>query len=517
MLRFTMGMPLQMMALYGSLMILAVLFLRLLFKKKLPPVVFSLLWGLVLVRLLVPFSLSSPLSAPLPSLLQQPLVYSTNTAAISDIIVQEASTSVLTKGTQQTTRVLVEHPDFGPVAIIVFAFGCAATAGLLLAQKRRADRQLKGSLLVEQNQTINEVLQSLKLQNTMVMTNDYLASPLVAGVLNPRIYLPAGIDFANTGLLRHIITHEAMHIRRKDNLFKLVLLAALCVHWYNPLVWLMANLLCADLEAACDAAVLRQTGEDQKQGYAYSLLTMAVAGRQNTLLYSAFSKTEVERRIKGVLRYRKATASVLAVSVMLVFCSGTVFATVGQAPFEIAFSSFCASTNSRWGARADLTRDISAGKNVQNRADGAVLRVLKEDKTGDPKQLRQAVAAALSAEFGVEPSAFRVTTLLCPTDEALAAEYAAKGLMLQTNGRYRYSGKLVRDYNDVLLGALQTNDTGEVDVTVVRDELGKIVTIQQETKGDALFDQRTQEIESEKRELADATTAQATVQQAVED
>jgi len=500
MLRFTMGMPLQMMALYGSLMILVVLFLRLLLKKRLPPVVFPVLWGLVLVRLLVPFSLSSPLSAPLPSWLQQPFAYSSNAATISNTVVQEVNTTALTKGTQQATEVLFEQPDFGPMmVVIVFVLGFAATAGLLLAQKRRVDRQLKDSLLVEQNATIGKVLAQAKLHHVLVMTNDHIASPLVKGIWNPCIYLPAGMDFANTTVLGHVMLHEAMHIRRKDNLFKLVLLVVLCLHWYNPLVWLMAKMLCADLETACDAAVLHQSGEEQKQEYAYSLLTMAVAGRPGPLLYSAFSKTEVERRIKGVLQYRKTTLAVLAVSVVLLLCSGTVFATVGQAPFENSFSSFCASTNSRWGAKVYLTRDITAGANAQKRVDTAVLQILAADQTADPEQLSRKIAAALSAEFGVEQSAFSVKMQLCPTEEALAAEYAAQGLVLQANGRYLYRDKLVREYEDLLLGSVQTNEDGEVDIAVERDDSGNIVAIQRKMAGDASFDQRTKAIELEKK------------------
>jgi len=333
----------------------------------------------------------------------------------------------------------------------------------------------------------------------LVMTNDHIASPLVKGIWNPCIYLPAGMDFANTTVLGHVMLHEAMHIRRKDNLFKLVLLVVLCLHWYNPLVWLMAKMLCADLETACDAAVLHQSGEEQKQEYAYSLLTMAVAGRPGPLLYSAFSKTEVERRIKGVLQYRKTTLAVLAVSVVLLLCSGTVFATVGQAPFENSFSSFCASTNSRWGAKVYLTRDITAGANAQKRVDTAVLQILAADQTADPEQLSRKIAAALSAEFGVEQSAFSVKMQLCPTEEALAAEYAAQGLVLQANGRYLYRDKLVREYEDLLLGSVQTNEDGEVDIAVERDDSGNIVAIQRKMAGDASFDQRTKAIELEKK------------------
>ena len=88
--------------------------------------------------------------------------------------------------------------------------------------------------------------------------------------------------------------------RRRDNWVKTVMLAAVCVNWYNPLVWVMAKYLSADLEAACDAAVLGTMDAEERQGYAYSLLAIAITGNRTALLYGAFSKTEVERRIKKV-------------------------------------------------------------------------------------------------------------------------------------------------------------------------------------------------------------------------
>ncbi|MPN59919.1 hypothetical protein SDC9_207641 [bioreactor metagenome] len=88
---------------------------------------------------------------------------------------------------------------------------------------------------------------------------------------------------------------------------------------------------------------------------------------------------------------------------------------------------------------------------------------------------------------------------LCPTEEALAAEYAAQGLVLQANGRYLYRDKLVREYEDLLLGSVQTNEDGEVDIAVERDDSGNIVAIQRKMAGDASFDQRTKAIELEKK------------------
>ena len=221
---------------------------------------------------------------------------------------------------QQSIVWLREQDRFFQLAaalVVLFWAGMAATAGVLIYQKRSCSQKLKNSLLVEHNETINAILRGMEMGDVLVFTNDGIASPLVCGILNQRIYLPTGMDFGNTVMLRHILTHETMHIRRRDNWVKTVMLAAVCVNWYNPLVWVMAKYLSADLEAACDAAVLGTMDAEERQGYAYSLLAMAITGNRTALLYSAFSKTEVERRIKSILRYKKATVFTLAAAVCL--------------------------------------------------------------------------------------------------------------------------------------------------------------------------------------------------------
>ena len=143
------------------------------------------------------------------------------------------------------------------------------------------------------------------------------------------------MDFGNTVMLRHILTHETMHIRRRDNWVKTVMLAAVCVElgvqsagcgsWRNTfqLIW----------KAACDAAVLGTMDAEERQGYAYSLLAMAITGNRTALLYSAFSKTEVERRIKSILRYKESYGLHTGSCCLPASLHTTaVFATVGQAP-----------------------------------------------------------------------------------------------------------------------------------------------------------------------------------------
>ncbi|WP_312281559.1 M56 family metallopeptidase [Oscillibacter sp.] len=500
MLHFRMGMPLYLMAFYGSMMIVVVFLLRSILKSHLPKPVFPLLWGLVLIRLLVPFSLSSPISAPVP---EWPLQHSNSaTVYISDL-----AEDAVTPGTDASDAVTYSFaetsdrltPDWQFAVIILFGLGTAITAGVLLIEKLRYSRKLKNSLLVEHNQEINKILRDMGMGHILVFTNDEIASPLVCGILNPHIYLPSGINFQKTQLLGHILTHEIMHIKRRDNWIKAVMLLALCLNWYNPLVWFMSKCLSSDLEAACDAAVLRRIDNDERKDYAASLLSMAITGNRFALLYSAFSKTEVEHRIKSVLNYQKTTAFILALSVVFVMSSTIVFATGGQAPFSAYLSSYCSSTSSRWGVKAGLARDIALGEDAGLRADNAIFDVLDADTTNNPETIADQVKAALAKEFKVERGAFLLAVDLCLMEEEVLQEYAKQGITKGQDGFYLYKGEAVRTYEDEMLGSVQTRPDGSVDIAVNRNRLGQITSVTVLKQGDEDFDRRSKEIERSRR------------------
>ena len=337
MLNFQMNMPYYLMAFYGSIMILAVLLLRVLLKNRLPKFVFPVLWAGIILRLLIPFSLSSPLSMRVPEwFMLSPFeaVTTDSVTAVSEDPPAPGSAFMTEKGGIPNIAQVAEevsystafeiaytsyHPDSVYKWLLLAGYaGMFITAGTMVFLKYRYAKRLRTSLLIEHNETINTLLRDAGMGHILVFTNDEIASPLVCGLLAPRIYLPTRMDFSNTELLRHILCHETMHIRRKDNWMKLAMLITLCAHWYNPLVWMMAKCLASDLESACDEAVLRQYCEEDRKNYALSLLAMAITGNRPALLYSAFSKTEVEKRIQNIVHYRKASAVVLALSICLV-------------------------------------------------------------------------------------------------------------------------------------------------------------------------------------------------------
>lgn len=533
MLHFRMDMPFYLMALYGSVMIVLVLMLRGLLKNRLPGFVFPALWGMVLVRLLVPFSLSSPLSLPIvpedpfereeeffeESIARDSLTenvqghleegtinrgainngYFTNSGNVMEDKVEAAVSIEVQKGAAEGGFPI--FVGWQNLALFIYPIGLAAVIGILGWQKYCYSRKLKSGLLMENNEIVNSVLRSMELGHILVFTSDEIASPMVCGLMNPRIYLPTRMDFQDKELLGYIFAHEIMHIRRRDNWIKAVMLVVLSINWYNPLVWIMSKCLSADLEAACDGAVLRKCGEEGRKEYARSLLAMAVTGGRATLLYSAFSKTEVEKRIKGILRYRKATAFALLFSILFMTGSAIVFATGGQAPFSSRLSSYCAGGYSRWGVRASIVRDIALGKDAQERAEDVIFSVLRTDDTEDPAVIEAALREGLAEEFGVEKGAFAIEISLCLSQEEIQEEYRVWEITQGEDGFWLYQGEQIRVYQDRMLGSFQSREEGKADITVERDKLGRIVTVTVLRQGDEEFDRRTREIQDQRQRI----------------
>lgn len=507
MLHFEMNMPFILMSFYGSVMILVVLLFRTLLKKKLPKFVFPVIWCVILLRLLIPFSVSSPLTIRLSddsplSALTGFLTTWTDTATITADaeIIEDTEYAYTEKAIENVTlstkpaiiEVSSDHSALYDIInflhlpfmrghtflLLIYVIGFVLTAGILLWQRYLYSKKLHSSLLVEHNETINELLREMNMGHILVYTNDEIASPLTCGLLAPRIYLPTRMDFQSRELLRHILLHETMHIKRKDNWVKVFMLAALVINWFNPLVWLMSKCFVSDLESACDEAVLKHcSDEDERKSYALNLLAMAITGNRSTLLYSAFSKTEVEKRIQSILHYKKASFLLLTIALCFMTCNTVAFATCAQAPFSPYLTSSCASDSSRFGVKVYTTRSLTLGQDAQMRAEDIIFDVLDKNTDNDPSHINEEILAALSDEFHVEKSAFRTDIFLCLSDEEKEKEYAAWDLSMDQDGIRYYKGDPIRVFNDEMGGTFYSYWEGTVDVTIVRDRFGLIADV----------------------------------------
>lgn len=286
------------MSLTASYAILLVLLARLLLKKA--PKIFSYaLWGVVLFRLFCPFSFESVWSLlPVnePPVLQE--VFYAPTMPHGG-----AAAPAVTPANPPISAGLPSLPDWNTVAAVIWLAGAA----VLLIASAVSLIKLRGRLR----------------DAVPYRDNIYLSEPLetafVIGFFHPKIYLPANLSDAEQSF---ILLHEQTHIKRLDYLVKVVSFFALCLHWFNPLVWLAFALSGKDMEMSCDEAVIKRLGNEVKKDYSSSLLTLAAGKRLPGSTPLAFGEGDTKGRIRNVLDYKKPAFWVVAVAAAAVVCIG---------------------------------------------------------------------------------------------------------------------------------------------------------------------------------------------------
>ena len=285
----------------ASLCILAVLLIRLLLKKA--PRVFSYaLWSVVLFRLLCPFSFESVLSLIPSAQVVEPtgqagLPFQVNTnIPVIDTPVNEYLGSHYYEGVTVPTDFSL---DLSQVLGTIWLVGCMLLLGISLISFVRLRKKLRGAVWEEAN----------------IYHARGLETAFVLGVFRPKIYLPEGLSEKER---RYILLHEQTHIRRKDYLIRLAAFAALCLHWFNPIVWLAFFVSSRDMEMSCDEAVLKKLGNEVKKDYSTSLLSLASGRRWVGGTPLAFGEGDTKSRIKNVLSYRKPAFWVLIAAVIAV-------------------------------------------------------------------------------------------------------------------------------------------------------------------------------------------------------
>jgi len=295
------------MSLTASYVILFVMLIRLPLKKA-PKFISYALWSVVAFRLIIPFSFESIFSL-------MPRTQNTNSVPIPhDIIYQQIPQintgikSVDSFGSQSLPAPAVEA-SANPLQIYVelgaylWALGIIALFVYSLVSTIILKRKLKSAQLIEKN--IFEV--------------NNLKTPFVLGLIRPKIYLPVGL---NVDERSYVLLHEKTHIRRKDHVTKIAAFLILCIHWFNPLVWIAFKLMSMDMELSCDERVLKKMDKDIRKAYANSLLSLAAGRHILNGSPLAFGEGNVKRRIKNVLNNKKPTFWIVVVSVILAVAVG---------------------------------------------------------------------------------------------------------------------------------------------------------------------------------------------------
>ena len=296
------------MSVSGGVLIIVTVLLRAVFAEKLPQKTFLALWAVALGRLLLPFHLPSPAS-----------VY--NAPPLAKIYAPALGVPV---GAAETA------PSF-PWLTALWAAGAAACALFFIVAWVRCRLEFRESLPVTDERPRRWLLGQGLRRQVRLCQSDRVSAPLTYGLLRPVILLPNTMDWDKAEQAQYVLTHELVHIRRLDGLWKMLLIAALCLHWFNPLVWVMVLLANRDLEISCDERVVRAFGSGARRGYALALLGMEERRGALRPLCNSFSKNAIEERIRAIMNGKKTTLMTIMSGLAVVTAVTLVFATSAQA------------------------------------------------------------------------------------------------------------------------------------------------------------------------------------------
>ena len=313
------------MSISASYIVLAVLLLRLLLKKA-PKWITVVLWGIVAVRLVCPFSIESVLSlipsseVVSPNIMTDktptintgiPIINSTLNPVISDSFTPNPGDSA------NPLQVLI------PILTAIWIVGMVALLIYTVISYARVRRKIGTAVLYKDN----------------IYQSENVVSPFVLGIIKPKIYLPFGMNEKD---MEHVVAHEMAHIRRKDHLWKPLGFLLLTLHWFNPLMWLGYVLLCRDIELACDEKVIKELDHDARADYSQALLTCSVNRRMIAACPLAFGEVGVKDRVKSVLNYKKPAFWIIIAAIVACVAVAVCFLTNPPAkevnldfPFEI--------------------------------------------------------------------------------------------------------------------------------------------------------------------------------------
>ncbi len=371
------------MSVAGAAMVLAILIVRALLLKRLPKWVFATLWALVVVRLLVPVWIPSPTSiynlAVQPraesssqqtlqqsnQLADEELTASTQVAepsmpssapeetgkeqgagalersagAAQNASASEETGSPRDAGARSTASEAISAPSpeelFGlfdsgttPSAVVtVWAAGAVSCAGFFAFSYLRLRRELASSLPVEASEARRWLDGNrLRVRPLRIRQSDRICSPLTFGIVRPTIVVPRTFDWASDHA-RHTLAHELTHIRHFDTVFKFLLVAAACIHWFNPFAWAMLVFANRDIELACDEATVHRLGAESRFDYARSLLAMEESRISAAPLRTGFGGAGIKERIEVIMTTRRTSVFTALASALLVAGVPAAFAT----------------------------------------------------------------------------------------------------------------------------------------------------------------------------------------------
>ena len=439
----------------ASWLVLAVLVLRLVSKRS-PKWMNVLLWGIVALRLVLPFSVESALS----------LIPSAET--VSPAAVQFDPAPTITSGVSVIDNAvnpsLSEHFAAVPTASVnplyvwteiagwVWLIGLGAMLLYALVSYLRLRRRVSVSLPIQDH----------------IYLCDAISSPFILGVVKPHIYLPSGLDEVQR---QNVLSHERAHLARRDHWWKPLGFALLAVYWFNPVLWLAYTLLCRDIELACDERVIRTMDESAVKTYSTVLLACSMLRKAAITCPLAFGEVGVKERVKNALHYKKPAFRVVAASVAVCVVVAVCFLT--NPPTDTDAAGLIGFHRERV-TYADVTDENGAQpSNVQLTAEEtdavyALLDTLQYKRLGTASAMQDCYARL----YFISAAGERCEVMLSEREMLVNPITGGKTARLY---ELRSGSTELRDY---LLGCIGTSDAAEEEMKTLTDpKLGRRLTV----------------------------------------
>ena len=439
----------------ASWLVLAVLVLRLVSKRS-PKWMNVLLWGIVALRLVLPFSVESALS----------LIPSAET--VSPAVVQFDPAPTITSGVSIIDNAvnpsLSEHFAAVPTMSVnplyvwteiagwVWLIGLGAMLLYALVSYLRLRRRVRVSLPIQDH----------------IYLCDAISSPFILGVVKPHIYLPSGLDEVQR---QNVLSHEQAHLARRDHWWKPLGFALLAVYWFNPVLWLAYALLCRDIELACDERVIRTMDESAVKTYSTVLLACSMPRKAVITCPLAFGEVGVKERVKNALHYKKPAFWVVAASVAVCVVVAVCFLT--NPPTDTDAAGLIGFHRERV-TYADVTDENGAQpSNVQLTAEEtdavyALLDTLQYKRLGAASAMQDCYARL----YFISAAGERCEVMLSEREMLVNPITGGKTARLY---ELRSGSTELRDY---LLGCIGASDAAEEEMKTLTDpKLGRRLTV----------------------------------------
>lgn len=277
-----------------GIMIAIIIIIRTLAINCFPKKTFIILWGIVLLRLVIPYSLPTPFSA-------YPLV---NLTELNQYVIREQFFNL--KASVSLPQV-TEYSILHLLIVLVWGVGVILCSLYFIVTYVSCQRHFADSQPVK-NEFVTKWLSLHILKRPIsIRQSSYIISPVTYGIFHPVILMPIQTDWTDTKGLRYILEHEYIHIRHFDIASKILLTIILCFHWFNPFIWVMYILANQDIELFCDESVVHFFGKKNKSEYALTLLSMEEQKKILTPFCNSFRKNAIEERIEAIMKTKDYT------------------------------------------------------------------------------------------------------------------------------------------------------------------------------------------------------------------